>query len=348
MTEPQPPPTARETCEMVLFRGCGLIILLVFLACSGLSIMSQPRQSAFRGTPGQEVIVYATDRDRGLHLYAINPDGTGETRMTYNLGQFASPFWPFPLPSSFGAIAMTRHPHPAPNHEGIVYVSNFAPGANHKSPNQLYQLRLDGSPQHQIATPLDDDRTVVLSPDGAYLAFSEKSKVYVARRDGSDTRCLSCGIAKSWTDGIRWSPDSLHVVFAAVGRSVTHYVVHRDGHTRSPLPVPMITDRVRAFQWSPDGTRFVFVGTYQGQHNIYTMQLDGSEVQQLTTTGVDDSPAWSPDGTQIVFASRRDRSRNMNHEVNHDIYVMNADGSNQRRLTFGPGDNMEPVWVRVP
>jgi Tol biopolymer transport system component len=38
----------------------------------------------------------------------------------------------------------------------------------------------------------------------------------------------------------------------------------------------------------------------------------------------------------------------MNHEVNHDIYVMNADGSNQRRLTFGPGDNMEPVWVRVP
>ena len=56
-------------------------------------------------------------------------------------------------------------------------------------------------------------------------------------------------------------------------------------------------------------------------------------------TGIDDQnlfPSWSPDGGSIVFVSDRDG--------NFEIYVMNADGSNQRRLTNNPAEDIAPSW----
>jgi Tol biopolymer transport system component len=47
-------------------------------------------------------------------------------------------------------------------------------------------------------------------------------------------------------------------------------------------------------------------------------------------------PAWSPDGEKIAFESNRDG--------NSDIYVMNVDGSNIRRLTTDPAIDCRPAW----
>lgn len=47
-------------------------------------------------------------------------------------------------------------------------------------------------------------------------------------------------------------------------------------------------------------------------------------------------PAWSPDGKRIAFASNRDG--------NNEIYLMNADGSHQQRLTRTPGRDAHPAW----
>ena len=48
------------------------------------------------------------------------------------------------------------------------------------------------------------------------------------------------------------------------------------------------------------------------------------------------APAWSPDGRKIAFVSDRDG--------NSEIYVMNADGSGQRRLTRNPAYDADPAW----
>ena len=48
------------------------------------------------------------------------------------------------------------------------------------------------------------------------------------------------------------------------------------------------------------------------------------------------APAWSEDGSQIAFYSRRDG--------NAEIYVMNADGSGQTRITHNPGEDVRPAW----
>ncbi len=63
---------------------------------------------------------------------------------------------------------------------------------------------------------------------------------------------------------------------------------------------------------------------------------DGSGQRSLTRNRSSAGSAWSPDGRKIVFVSDRDG--------NGEIYVMNADGSEQRRLTRDPGNDSSPAW----
>ena len=59
--------------------------------------------------------------------------------------------------------------------------------------------------------------------------------------------------------------------------------------------------------------------------------------QRLTTApGIDTDPSFSPDGSKIVFESDRSGSQ--------QLYIMNADGSNQRRISFGGGWYASPEW----
>ncbi len=64
------------------------------------------------------------------------------------------------------------------------------------------------------------------------------------------------------------------------------------------------------------------------------VSIDGSELRRITDSpGNEGSPDFSPDGSRIAFVSNRDG--------NSEIYIMNADGSDQRRLTHYPGDGDE-------
>ncbi len=74
-----------------------------------------------------------------------------------------------------------------------------------------------------------------------------------------------------------------------------------------------------------------------GNYEIYTMNLDGSGVTNLTNNPSGESNAnWSPDGTQIVFTSFRDG--------NGEIYIMDADGSNQTRITNNPASDSSAAF----
>ena len=82
------------------------------------------------------------------------------------------------------------------------------------------------------------------------------------------------------------------------------------------------------------------------------MSADGGNVRQLTgvepdADTYDEGPTWSPDGHQLAFTSGPDN-------LHGDIHIMNADGSNVRRITFNdaPGTNMardeSPDWQPIP
>ncbi|MGH9531840.1 MAG: TolB family protein [Terriglobales bacterium] len=87
--------------------------------------------------------------------------------------------------------------------------------------------------------------------------------------------------------------------------------------------------------WSPDGNWIAFDSNLDGNQEIYVMSSDGSHLKRLTyTPGKRHSykPHWSRDGKQFAFSSTRDGSSD-NWFESVEIYTMDTDGSNVRRLT---------------
>lgn len=114
-----------------------------------------------------------------------------------------------------------------------------------------------------------------------------------------------------------------------------------DGVGGYPVQLTDTPDREREPDWDPDGSRIAFVrGGDLGR--IYLMEvMDGGYAAGIRPIGPDDgdnrSPAWSPDGTRIAF-SRATADSFAN------LYVMNADGSDIRRLTEYPSNDLNPCW----
>ena len=112
--------------------------------------------------------------------------------------------------------------------------------------------------------------------------------------------------------------------------------------------------------WSPDRTKIAFRRVRGGPRfagsigEIYVMNADGSEQTNLSSNPAiargyllsdmvksdDLQPAWSPDGTKIAFV----RTYGIQPSINREIYIMNADGSEQTRFTNNSADDFQPIW----
>lgn len=109
--------------------------------------------------------------------------------------------------------------------------------------------------------------------------------------------------------------------------------------------------------WAPDGRRLAFSReTHRttvtcnpipncsqktdSATDIYTMNPDGSGIRQVTSTPFEElDPSWSPDGRMIAYFRRPAGG----DDIDGEIWVMNADGSGQRRVALGAN----PEWSIV-
>jgi dipeptidyl aminopeptidase/acylaminoacyl peptidase len=90
-------------------------------------------------------------------------------------------------------------------------------------------------------------------------------------------------------------------------------------------------------RWSPDGTKIAFDSNRSGNVDVYSMNLDGTGVTNLTASpGADTLGDWSPDSKRIVLSSTR--------SGNGDLYVMGTLGSPTTRLTSSPGAETHAAW----
>jgi len=92
--------------------------------------------------------------------------------------------------------------------------------------------------------------------------------------------------------------------------------------------------------YSPDGSKIVFTKWFpsinDSNHEIWTINSDGTNPIQLTTGFDDWYPAWSPDGEKIAFTR--------GHAINSRIFIMNADGSDVTQVTQNEGQY--PTWIQ--
>ena len=110
-----------------------------------------------------------------------------------------------------------------------------------------------------------------------------------------------------------------------------------------------VPEAVKPFPAGLSGT-LVFQSDREGRPKIYSLDLASGQVRPLTSGDAwrDENPRWSPDGTRIAFKSNRAHYTGNAPEqgnADYDLYTMNADGSDVRRLTTDPANEHDPSWA---
>ena len=221
----------------------------------------------------------------------------------------------------------------------------------------------DGTNVRRLTYHPTIDHTPCWSPDGRQIAFSSHRdnvsgaynvEIYVMASDGTNIRRLTYQPGED--TGPSWSPDGKQIAFVSErDGNFEIYVMTPDGaNLRNLTQNPSIDTQP---SWSPDGRQIIFAsnrrrffeahGEFSGK-DIYVMNADGSDVRRLTgRSGAphqesDRTPCWSPDGKWVVFTSfREDQIR---EDGSDDIYVMDADGNNQRNVMPSLAEEMHPCW----
>ena len=285
-------------------------------AAGALAAMAPAAQAAFPGANGRIAFGNA-----GGGSYTILADGTD--RRPLGSGQVLDPKW-----SADGRR---------------VAFSRFLGGNS-----ELFAMSADGSAGTRLTDSPAQEFQAAWSPDGKSVAFTKNEfggfDIYAMAADGSSVRRLTGVLpAPAFTNSQpAWSPDGTAIAFESA-RTGEHDIFRMaaDGSGQTNLTnTPGSSEMIPS--WSPDGTKLAYQRSQPGSGNIdvFVMSATGGAPVQLTESLAGDvAPAWSPDGSKIAFQTNRDGR--------DEIYVMNADGSNETRLTFD-GGNTWPDWQPLP
>ena len=206
------------------------------------------------------------------------------------------------------------------------------------------------------------------SPDGKQIAFTADDGIHVINVDGSDETHLTKGNPKEHLEILdqypSWSPDGKKIAFRRTAKSTESS--DDASSSASPAPVPeksglyvinadgtglknLFGDAEWGFSasgselaWSPDGKKIAFSASdVEMESEIFVTNVDGSGETQLTEipgSHASSSPTWQPNGEKIAFLKGRAGG------YPDDVYTINADGSDQTRLTKTAQDEGFLTW----
>lgn len=112
------------------------------------------------------------------------------------------------------------------------------------------------------------------------------------------------------------------------------YSMDPDGQGQTRLVVS--EGDARSPRLSPDGTSVVYAVSDGENDQIHLLREGGGTDETLTSEGANFRPAWSPDGSLIAFSGVQ--------EAEPDVWIMAADGTDQRQLTDDPASDWAPAW----
>lgn len=182
------------------------------------------------------------------------------------------------------------------------------------------------------------------SPDGTQVLFTSNRtgvpEVFLMDEWGKEQRPLTASGKYHKTPD--WSPDGRsYVCVANYAGYFDLWLMDVEGK-RAPQQLTDYEGEDYAPDFSPDGTRIVFTSKRSGNDDIWILELASGKTTRLTTHEARDySPRFSSDGGRIVFVAERVRGF---IDPNVDLYLIDADGANVRRLTSNAGVDRYATW----
>ena len=319
-------------------------LISALILFSSISISCSGSTHAYTPSGLLSLLAFSSDRDQTVHVYTIKPDGTDNMSTSDD-------------PQTLEGLPMWT-----PDGSKILFTTNES------DDNEIWSMSADGSGRKQLSNRKEWDGLARMSPDGSKIVFAgehtdpnghKSINIYVMNSDGSDIKQLTAsheeesGAVESgnshdenmpWNSVPTWSPDSSKILFATnrEGDGVVPilYTMNPDGSDQKRFGFIFSIEGTEP-DWSPVTNKIVFVKGSQAKGDIWVMDA-GSLFPGLTakklTDNVDNnhSPVWSPDGTQIAFVS---------DQYGYDnIFIMNADGTNVRRVTYEKSNDRHPTW----
>lgn len=167
---------------------------------------------------------------------------------------------------------------------------------------------------------------------------NRNKRLMIMDQDGANPVPLTDGLNyKALTP--RFSPTQQQITYMALFDNRPGQVYLFNIETGEQEPLGTFRGMTFAPRFSPDGREVLMSIERGGNSDVFKMDLSTRRLTRLTNNpAVDVSPTMSPDGRRIAFASDRGGSGKP------QIYVMNTDGTGQKRITFGQGNYQTPVW----
>lgn len=176
-------------------------------------------------------------------------------------------------------------------------------------------------------------------PTGALSFLTTRDgnfEIYLMTIDGKNVTNLTNN--KSLDFWSSWSQDGKYILFYS-NRDGNNEIYRMDADGKNQVNISNHPSNDYLPCWSPDGNKILFTSDRDHKNReIYVMNNDGSNLVRLTNNDLfEEVPSWSKDGKRILFTRQLVEIADTVKTTNGEIFVMDKDGKNEKRLTFKKG-----------